>query len=361
MRLSLLAVLLLLAACATRAPEDKLSLAPVDVASLPGWAQDDHASALATFLQSCDAFDKASPERVHGKGDLAGPSWVWKKACEKARSTRPEQARLFFENEFVAYKASNKGKEEGLFTGYYEPVLSASLKPTPTHRFPIYGLPKDLTKEPYYTRAQIDAGALKNKKLEIAWTDDKIGLFFAEIQGSARLRLPDGSEQRIGFAGKNNRDYVAIGKVLIDSGELTKENVNLFTIRDWLIRHPGKAQGLMQQNPSFVFFRFVESINAIGAQGVPLTPHRSLAVDWRFIPYGTPVYLQTTLPATAYNPLQPLNRLMVAQDTGGAIRGPVRGDVFYGPGVEAEALAGVMKQQGTYALLLPSGLADSIR
>jgi membrane-bound lytic murein transglycosylase A len=203
---------------------------------------------------------------------------------------------------------------------------------------------------PYEDRARIEGGALKGRDLEMVWVDDAVDAFFLHIQGSGRVVMEDGSVMRVGYAGQNGHPYVAVGRELIARGVLTKENVSMQSIREWLRANPGEAAGLMNKNPSFVFFRPLDGEGPQGAQGVALTPGRSLAVDRSFVPYGLPVWLD------AQDPLDGaarLRRLMVAQDTGGAIRGPVRGDVFWGHGDDAELRAGKMKSPGRYHLLIP--------
>jgi membrane-bound lytic murein transglycosylase A len=208
---------------------------------------------------------------------------------------------------------------------------------------------------PYWDRKEIERGALAGRSLELLWVDDAVALFFLQIQGSGRVTLPDGTFVRVGYDGQNGHDYTAIGRILIERGELTKEAVSLQSIRAWLAAHPERAEELLHQNRSFVFFRVLGGGAPEGASGVELTPGRSLAVDDAFLPYGVPLFLDSTTPAIAElgRAEAPLRRLVVAQDTGGAIVGPVRGDLFFGPGREAEELAGRMKQPLRYWLLLP--------
>jgi membrane-bound lytic murein transglycosylase A len=212
---------------------------------------------------------------------------------------------------------------------------------------------------PYYTRAQIDAGALAGRGLELFWVEDPIRSFFMQIQGSGQIDLPDGSRMRVGYAAQNGRPYRAIGRDLVAMGAIARDDVSLQSIRAWLVAHPDQARGVMEKNPSFVFFRALPDLAAapgpLGAMGVPLTPERSLAVDRRFLPLGVPLWLSTTAPWPSGE--GPLQRLVIAQDTGGAIRGPVRGDVFWGSGDAAEAVAGRMQSKGGYWILLPRGLS----
>jgi membrane-bound lytic murein transglycosylase A len=206
---------------------------------------------------------------------------------------------------------------------------------------------------PYYSRAEIDGGALDGRNLELLWATDPVDVFFLHVQGSGRVRLPDGAARRIGFAATNGLDFYAIGRALLDEGQISREQASMQAIRDWLRAHPDRAAEVMQRNARYVFFRWIEGDGPIGSQGVALTPGRSLAVDPAFLPLGVPVFLDTTWPGSD----RPLRRLMVAQDTGGAIKGPIRGDVFWGAGEAALAQAGRMKQDGRLYLLLPKAVA----
>lgn len=275
------------------------------------------------------------------------------------------------------------GAGDGLLTGYYEPLLTGARTPDARHRVPLYRPPPDLVAVdlaafaadlagrrvtgrveagrlvPYSDRAAIDAGALAGRDLELLWVDDPVAAFFLHIQGSGRVRLPDGSLIRVGYAGQNGRPYRAIGRDLIELGALTPETVSLQTIRTWLLANPGAAPAVMQKNPSFVFFRDLGPVDdgegPPGAQGAPLTPGRSLAVDTAHVALGTPVWLDTTAPWP--DGPGPLRRLLVAQDTGGAIKGALRGDVFFGAGEDAEHTAGHMRSPGRWWVLLPHAAA----
>jgi membrane-bound lytic murein transglycosylase A len=210
---------------------------------------------------------------------------------------------------------------------------------------------------PYPDRREIDAGALAGRKLEIAWVDDPVEAFFLQIQGSGRIALAEGGEMRIGYAAQNGRPYASIGKELIDRGALPREAVSMPTIREWLKAHPAETRPVLEKNPSYVFFQELKGEGPMGAEGVPLTPGRSLAVDLKYMPLGVPVWIAGGMPGlTGDQPDRKLHRLLVAQDTGGAIRGPVRGDVFYGFGPEAESVAGRMKHRGKLWVMLPKEL-----
>ncbi len=363
-----------------------LELAPVSFAALPGWSDDDPRPALAAFRLSCGRFERGDPARpVGGSGGFAGKVADWLPACAAAARTPDTQsaARAFFEAEFLPYRASDRGKAEGLFTGYYEPLLDGSREASARFRHPLLARPPDLVSVdlgqfdpelqgrrvagrveggkllPYPDRAAIEAGALAGKDLELFWVDDQVARFFLEIQGSGQLRLPDGETVRVGYADQNGQPYRAIGRDLVEFGALTKEQVSMQAIREWLAAHPDQAPAIMARNRSFVFFRELpaqaQAAGPLGAQNVPLTPGRSLAVDRKYLPLGAPVWLDATVPHPKGE--VPLRRLLVAQDTGGAIRGPVRGDVFWGAGPEAEHLAGHMKHEGRLFVLLPRRLA----
>lgn len=359
------------------APPDALTLSPLAFADLPGWTDDALSAALPALARSCKRMMSLPLDRPVGPGGIAGTIADWQTPCTRLAlltSADDATARGYFEAYFTPYAAGNNGDRKGLFTGYYETELEGSLLPDPAYPVPLYKRPSDLVMvnlgdfaerwkgertagrvvdgrlKPFEDRAAIEAGALRGKGLELLWLKDPIAAFFLHIQGSGRVRLSDGTEERVNYAGQNGHKYVAIGRELIERGELKKEEVSLQTIRAWLIAHPDEAQALMNKNPSYVFFQTMTGDGPIGAQGVALTPGRSLAVDSKFLPYGVPVWLDAEDPIDAK---QPLRRLLVAQDTGGAIRGPVRGDVFWGHGAEAESKAGVMKSKGGYALLLP--------
>jgi membrane-bound lytic murein transglycosylase A len=353
----------------------QIVLEPAAFSDLAGWNADDQEGALVAFRISCERLQTLPPDRAMGTLPIAGTVGDWLPLCRVAQNVGPGEARGFFETWFRPWSVTDRGAAQGLFTGYYEPLLKGSLTPGGAYTYPLYAPPGDMVSVdlglfaedlegrqitgqiedgrfiPYWDRAQIDAGALADRELEIAWVADPVAAFFLHIQGSGRVELADGGELRVGYAGQNGRPYFAIGRELVARGELTKDEVSLQTIREWLKAHPDEAAGLMEMNASYIFFHVLEGPGPIGSQGVALTPERSLAVDRDFVPLGLPVWLDTTLPEGA-----PYRRLLVAQDTGGAIEGPVRGDVFFGAGPRAEDLAGHMKQQGRMWILLPGVL-----
>jgi membrane-bound lytic murein transglycosylase A len=362
-------LILLLAACTPLPPQPEAPPAkPAPEAAfylewsfeaLPGWES-------ADLLQSLRAFVAGCPR----PGALA-------RACEQARSTPPEAAREFFESQFTPYALINPdGGDRGLVTGYYEPVIEGSRSATDIHRHAIFGVPDDLIVVdlaglypelrgmrlrgrvdgrrlvPYPSRGDIDARGAGFGAPVIAWTSDPVELFFLQIQGSGQVQLPGGERIRVGYADQNGHPYRSLGRYLVDRGELVLEQASMEGIKAWAAANPQKLQAALNANPSYVFFRELPPTDGpIGALGIALTPQYSLAVDRRFVPLGAPVFLATTYPLSE----EPLERLMAAQDTGGAIRGVVRGDFYWGTGPEAGVLAGRMRQQGRMWLLWPRG------
>lgn len=321
----------------------------------------DATAALATFRKSCPALQK----RVDRSG-LTQPG-DWAAACAAAATATDPRA--FFRDSFRAVSIAGG---EGFATGYYEPEIAGSRTPAPGYATPLYKRPPDLVEAdlglfagdlegrklrgrvvdtalvPYPDRAAIMAGALAGKGLELAWAADPYEAFFLEIQGSGRLRLPDGSVMRIGYASQNGRKYVAIGKVLIDQGKLPKGGANMDAILGWLRSHPAEAPAILAANPSVVFFRELTGEGPVGAMGIAVTANVSVAADPAFIPLGAPLFVETTLPGGVA-----LNALMVAQDTGGAIKGANRIDLFRGSGDKARAEAGAQAAKARIVLLLP--------
>ena len=356
----------------------KITLKSWTFTALPGWADDQHANALSAFQKSCVKLMTLPGDRdVASNGSAPGGKVVqWRQPCEAAKALgagTDALAKHFFETWFVPYEVSNLGEPEGLFTGYYEPELNGSWTQGGAYQTPLYARPVDLVSvslgafddelggntiwgrvdggklRPYAVRATIENGAVGGLR-PLLWVDDPVDAFFVHVQGSGRIKMPDGSIVRVGFAGKNGRPYKSIGRVLIDSGEIPADRLTMDAIRKWVHARPVKGPELLRKNPSFVFFRLLEGDGPLGAQGVALTAERSLAVDRRFMPLGAPVWLMTHRSLDAKTPYR---RLMIAQDTGGAIKGVVRGDIFYGAGERATKQAGNMKRPGRYFLLLP--------
>ncbi len=341
-----------LTACA-----DKLVLKKTEFTKLKGWEKDEHSQALESFVKSCEKIQKTPSNKKIYESGIGGVYGDWKQICNQAMmvdaSKNPADARKFFEDNFVPYKAKNGWRSTGRVTGYFEMALKGSRTKHEPYIYPLYKKPSDkIDGQKYFSRKEIDEGALEDKNLELVWVDDPVREFFLQVQGSGRIQLDDGTEMRVGYGGQNGYKYVPIGKYMIEKEYLTKENMSAHAIKDWLYSHPDQAKEVMQANPSYVFFREIKGDGPIGGQGVALTPMRSLAVDKRYIPYGVPVWLNVDLTAKEEQG-EKVNRLFVAQDTGGAIKGPIRSDLFFGYGSEAEDLAGYQNSKGRYFLLLP--------
>jgi membrane-bound lytic murein transglycosylase A len=354
-----------------------LKLTPTNYAALPDWQTTDLRPALAAFARSCDVMMHVSPDTA--VGTYAGKNIDWREACSHVHT---ESARAFFEIYFTPVAISAGAVRDGLFTGYYEPQLHGSRTRHGDYQTPVYGLPDDLvsvdlgkfrdtlkgeriagridghTLVPFATRAQIDAQGVKSSRI-LFYSNDPVAVFFLHIQGSGRVVLDDGGVERVAYAGQNGQPYTAIGKTLIAQGALKRENVSLQTIRAWLRTHPDKARAVMESDASYVFFKETPLGNpALGSPGtatVPLTPEASIAVDTKVHPLNAPFFIATTTPDK-----KPLQGLFIAQDTGGAIKGVVRADIFFGFGARAELLAGTMKQSGQMFVLLPKSVAAQL-
>jgi len=358
------------------APPSEAEFKPLQEVSweqVDGWVLDRPAAALETFKNSCRAIAKRQE---------------WQQVCAEAKKVPVDDemaARKFFEDFFQPYRVVNKdGDSRGLITGYYGPELDGSREKTDVYRYPLYRQPDDLLVidlsslypelgkyrlrgrvigsrvVPYFERGEIDSRKNPLSGQELFWVKDPVELFFLHIQGSGRILLPDGKRVMVGYANQNGHPYQSIGKLLLDRHEMTRDQMSMQNIRRWVEKNPDAGRELLAENPSYVFFRQLpEDIQSPpGALGIPLTPLRSLAVDPRTIPLGAPVFLSTTYPGTDF----PLKQLMVAQDTGGAIKGQVRADFFWGMGNDAGKVAGKMKQNGQLWVLLPKGpLVDSLQ
>ncbi len=396
--LSLLLAASLLAGCA---PEEKppvtggVVLAQVGFDELPGWRDDRLAEALPPLRKSCDRLTRQPAERAVGPSGIGGTVADWTPLCAAALELHAGDeaaARAFFVEWFAPFAVGAAGKAgsdaaEGLFTGYYEAELDGARVADDAHKVPLYGRPADLVTAdlgqfradwdgqsiagrvvdgrlvPYFDRAAIDEGALAGQGAELIWVSDPVDAFFLHIQGSGRVRMADGGTIRVGFAASNGLKFRGIARDLIDMDVLPKDDASMQAVRDWLRANPDQAAALMQKNPRYIFFREIDGPEAtaegpVGAQGVSLTPMRSLAVDTGLLPLGAPLWLDTVWPPGAAEAGEPLRRLMIAQDTGGAIKGAVRGDFFWGTGEAALARAGAMKEKGRYYLLLPKTVAE---
>lgn len=350
------------------APVEKVpALSAVGWDEVEGWGSDEPSQVLDAFLAGCRSLGKRNG---------------WQQVCADAASLDAQDAvavRLFFETAFVPYQVRNSdGSDSGTITGYYVPDLNGSRERSERYAWPLYAVPDDLLiidlrsvypelgdyrlrgrlegrrVVPYWSRGEIETGKANLAGKELYWVDDPVELFFLQIQGSGRIVFEDGSRIMVHYADQNGHPFRSIGKLLLDRGEMTRDQMSMQNIKAWARANPDRVTSLLAENPSFVFFSELPGRpeSPPGALGVPLTPGRSIAVDTRFVPLGAPVFLATSWPSSS----TPLQRLVMAQDTGGAIRGAVRADFFWGMGDEAGALAGRMKQKGRMWVLLPQGM-----
>ncbi len=339
----------------------KAAVEPIEFAALTGWEDDDHAAAYASFLKSCGAIRHGTAKMRKAKPIYGGLYTACMSALKFGQLDR-DKARAFFEEEFKAYRVAATGQSEGFFTGYYESEVLGSRTRTEEYKVPVYTAPLHAIKAklskvfPHLDRSKIEEGALAGKGLEICWVKDPIDLFFAQIQGSTRVRLDDGKTMRLNYIASNGHPYTPVGRDLIDRGIIAKEDMSMDRIRDWMEANPEEGRELRRKNRSFVFFQeqpLAEHEECIGAQGVPLTPMRSIAVDRSLHVYGTPVWIDAELPIANEKPETPLRQLMIAQDTGSAILGPARADIYFGFGNDVGSIAGRVKQFGRFVMLVP--------
>jgi membrane-bound lytic murein transglycosylase A len=357
---------------------------PLAFSALDGWAADDHAAAFVAFRKSC----RAIVDGVKGRRAARPMYRALAKVCRKALAIKQPDAaaaRAFFEHNFRPVRISRLGEQEGFITGYYEPVVEGSPVQTEEFRFPLYRRPSDLVAigkrrkragypddfkigrqvspgkivPHYYDRPEIEDGALAGRGLEICWLMDPIDAFFVHIQGSARVDLGNGKLLRVNYAAQNGYRYLAVGRILIDRGIVPKEEMSMQRIRQWMQANPAEGRELRRQNKSFVFFRAVKLApgdEPEGAQGVPLTPWRSIAVDRMLHVYGTLFWIEADLPIESEKSETRFRRLMVAQDTGSSILGPARADIYFGTGDKAADIAGRLRHHGRFVMLVPQGL-----
>lgn len=361
-KLILLLSLVVFTASCTKAPGIGEA---IEFNDLPGWETDQQAEAITALRKNCI--------RLKNKTD-------WQDICSAVKALpQPDNAsaRAFFETHFIPHTLrGEKGKKQGMITGYYEPLLQGSMEADDRYRYPLYRVPDDMLIVeladiypelkgkrvrgrvvgnkvlPYYERAEIDGQQAPLSGQELLWVDDRDQLFFLQIQGSGRIQLPDGKIIGAGYANQNGRAYHSIGKKLIEMGEIKREDVSLNSIKQWLKNNPDQAVALLNKNPSYVFFILRDTVEEgpTGSLNVPLTAERSLAIDPKFVNLGAPIWLNTSYPGTENRPLQ---KLVIAQDTGGAIKGQLRADLFWGTGERAEQMAGNMKQRGEMYILIP--------
>lgn len=358
----------LLGGCALFKPRTTGIGKPITWDTIAGWEEDNHAEAWPALVNNCRVLSKK-------------PNWseICLKISEIQENGQPDNldAKQFFETWFNPHPVyARRGKTEGLITGYYEPLLFGSIEKSHRYRFPVYQQPETLLTidlsslypelkgkhvrgrqegnkiVPFYSREEIESNREILTGEELLWLDDRDAVFFLHIQGSGRVQLDTGETVGVGYSNQNGHPYVAIGRVLLDRSELNRDKISLFSIRKWLQDNPEQAEELLNQNPSYVFFVLRENLEKgpVGSLNVPLIAERSLAVDPKVVKLGTPVWLSTNVPG---NPEEKYQRLVIAQDTGGAIKGSVRADLFWGHGDAAEQSAGIMKERGRMFVLLP--------
>jgi membrane-bound lytic murein transglycosylase A len=341
-------MVILLGAC--QAPQ-KLTFEPVSYDQLPGWNKDSFHDVVPAIHRSCAQILQKDPSTGMITGpDAQGCAQDWHAFCRSVIDSKASfHPRDLIQKHLTPYRLVSAGRSEGTITGYYEPLLNGSKHRTHRFRVPLYRLPSTGNSHKI-PRSEIVQGKLNHKGLELVWVDDPVDAFFLQIQGSGKVLLPNGQKLNLSFAGQNGFPYYAIGKALVDQGQLIQETVSMQTIKAWLKAHPDQAEQIMSLNQSYVFFKFNDQEGPIGSQGVQLTPKRSVAVDPHFISLGTPLWLHADHPHPHHLPLQ---QLVVAQDTGGAIKGANRADLFWGTGTEAGELAGIMNSRGELYVLLP--------
>jgi membrane-bound lytic murein transglycosylase A len=335
--------------------------------ALDGWKDDDHAAAFDTFLKSCGPILNTTKGMRSARPVLGALFKVCERAAAAGQLDR-DHARAFFEDNFKPVRVKPAGQTEGFFTGYYETEVDGSRFPSDEYTVPIYAAPAETVKRRQskvfsdLDRTKIEDGALAGKKLEICYVKNPIDAFFAQIQGSTRVKLDSGKLLRLNYIASNGQPYTPVGKFLIDRGIVSKEEMSMDKIRDFMEANPEEGKELRRKNRSFVFFQETAlgaHDECIGAQGVPLTPGRSLAVDKHIHVYGTPIWIDADLPIDSEKPETKFRRLLFAQDTGSAIVGPARADIYFGHGEEISHVAGRIKQYGQFVMLAPQSVAVS--
>jgi membrane-bound lytic murein transglycosylase A len=357
--------------------------APLAWSDIAGWNEDDHLAAYKAFRVSCKPI--AAQTGLSADSKALGTSL--RDPCRVAKGLELNdgaKAKAFFEEQFLPLRISRLGEGEGFVTGYYEPVIDGSRTQNEVYNVPVYRRPSNLFVRgsnqssvglpnkgqvfrkigrrklvPYYDRAEIEDGAIDGRGLEICWLRDQTDLLFSQIQGSARVSLEDGSTVRINYDAHNGYPYTPVGRILIDRGIIPKDQMSMQKIREWMEQNPDGANELRRQNKSYIFFREVQLSDkdeAVGAQGVPLTPGRSIAVDKSLHVYGTPFFIEGELPIESERSKTPFGRLMIAQDTGSAIVGPARADLYFGAGVDAGKVSGRLRHNMRFVILVPNSL-----
>ena len=337
---SSLIILVLLTSCVS---QKGVTLKPYSYQRLSGWEEKNIVAGLNGFKKTCGAINSS---KILSEKLFADNRTIWNEKCAKAKVAR--SGKKFFEDNFSPYLVSYNGSAQGTFTGYFEKEIEASFRKDSVYKYPIYKTPRD-PRALNFTRREIENGALKGKGLEIAYAKSAAKLFFLHIQGSGILRLPDGKRVEIGYAAKNNHAYTGVGSYMLQQGMI--EHGSAEEMVHWLEAHPISARSVMNRNERYVFFS-LKNGGPYGSLGVELTDLGSIAVDPNYVPLGVPLWLQTTLPVSH----KYFGRLLNAQDTGSAIKGPIRGDIFFGEGDWAWKTASGMKNAGSYFMLIPKGI-----
>lgn len=344
-----------------------ITLKKVSFEQLPGWNKSGVKNSLAAFQESCKVFLKKKPTHPVGSQLIKLKAKDWLPACNEAvtiNTSTEASAKTFFEKWFYPLELVKRKPIRGIFTGYYMPLVKGNLTRTKQYNVPIYGLPKHLPwnsqRTHSYTRQAIDQGALNKQAPVIAWIHSPVERLFLEIEGSGVIRLASGKKLYLGYAGENGARNTPVANVLIKNGVMNKHTASKNAIKRYFQNHPSKVDNILHQNKSFVFFENLKKPVALGVQDITLTPGYSLAIDKKWIPLGSPLWLSTKKPLSQNNELKDFQRLMIAQDTGGAIRGLMRGDVYWGSGKQASFLGENMKNEGRYWLFLPKHIFDKL-
>jgi peptidoglycan lytic transglycosylase A len=373
-------------AARTASAEEPLKLAntqlePVTWTQVAGWTADNHLAAFAAYQTSCQALRRRA--RADDQGPIYAALWT---VCQRATGLRPQDsasARAFFEQNFQPVRIARLGEADGLLTGYFEPIVHGSRFPDRVFHFPLYRRPPDLIAAghkpgsiafpnkgrigrlnaknelvPYYDRGAIEAGALDGQRLEICWLKDPLDVLAIQLQGSGRIILEDGTPLRVTYDSHNGHPFHSINHALTERNLIARDGMSMQRIRDWMLANPDEAAKVRATNPSYVFFRITALSNegeAVGGEGVPLTPGRSIAID-RQHDYGTPFFIEADLPIASVKSLSSFNRLVIAQDTGSAIVGPARADIYWGAGDEAGRIASRIRHRGRFVMLIPREL-----
>ncbi|MDA9507844.1 lytic transglycosylase [Bradyrhizobium sp. CCBAU 11386] len=364
---------------------------PLAWADVKGWSDDDHLAAYKTFRASCRSIN-AQTGAPEPKSEYKALGASLSEPCRAAKTLElsdDAKAKTFFEENFAPLRISRLGEPDGFVTGYYEPVLEGSRTQTDVYNVPVYRRPSNLFVRgykqdsvslpnkgpvyrkigrrklvPYYDRGEIEDGKIAGRGLEIAWLKDPTDLLFAQIQGSARIKFDDGTTLRLNYDAYNGYPYTAVGRILIERGIIPKEEMSMQKIREWMAQNPDGAKELRRQNRAYIFFREVnlsDKDEAVGAQGIPLTAGRSIAVDKSLHVYGTPFFIEGELPIDSERSKTPFHRLMIAQDTGSAIIGPARADLYFGAGADAGRVSGRLRHPMHFVMLVPKGLDPTAR